>query len=130
VTVLFKIVSGKMAGAERVARRFPFYIGRAASADLQLPEEGVWDRHLEVSFDAAAGFILRAQPNALASLNGRSVNEAVLRNGDLIEIGALKMFFWLGETRQFNLSSREWLTWAGFILVLALQFYLIYWLAP
>ena len=47
--VQFKIVSGKMAGTEQVARRFPFRIGRSAEADLRLEDDGVWDDHLELS---------------------------------------------------------------------------------
>src|SRR5690348_14414903 len=98
--VQLKILSGKLAGTEMVARHFPFQIGRAASADLQLEEEGVWDQHLELAFQRSTGFVLTTRPNALASINGEPFQEVVLRNGDAIEIGALKMRFWLGETRQ------------------------------
>ncbi len=126
--VQFKIVSGKMAGTERVARHFPFRIGRAAAADLQLEDDGIWDEHLELVFDATLGFVLTAQPNAIAMINGQPFREAVLRNGDAIEIGALKIRFWLGQTRQASLRAREWLTWAACALVLAVQLGLIYWL--
>ena len=128
--VQFKIVSGKMAGAEQVARRFPFRIGRSSAADLQLQDDGIWEQHLELAFDPAAGFVLRTQPNAIAAINGQPFQEAILRNGDAIEIGALKMRFWLGETSQFSLTIREWLTWAAFILIFALQIFLIYRLIP
>jgi hypothetical protein len=128
--VQFKIVSGKMAGTERVARHFPFSIGRAASANLQLDDHGIWDRHLELLFEPATGFVLNTHPPALASINGQSFQQAVLRNGDAIEIGAIKIRFWLGETRQRSLRPREWLTWIAFALVLALQFFLIYQVIP
>jgi FHA domain len=126
--VQFKIVSGKMAGTEKVARHFPFRIGRAIGSDLQLEEDGVWDQHLELVFDPIEGYVLHTQPNALASLNGQPFREVVLRNGDAIEIGALKIRFWLGETCQSRLSVRETLTWIGFATVFAFQIYLIYWL--
>src|SRR5579863_4648161 len=128
--VQFKIISGKMAGTHREARRFPFRIGRAASADLQVDDHGIWDQHLELEFDPSTGFILSACPNALASINGLPFDQAVLRNGDAIEIGALKMRFWLGETRQTSLGLRETLMWIGYVLVSAVQLYLIYRLTP
>ena len=128
--VQFKIVSGKMAGTEWVARHFPFRIGRAGTADLRLEDDGVWDQHLELAFDAVAGFVLRTCPNAIASINGHPFSEAVLRNGDAIEIGALKIRFWLGETRQVGLGLREGLTWAAFVVILIFQLALIYWMVP
>ena len=128
--VQFKIVSGKMAGTERVARHFPFRIGRAASADFRLEEDGVWDQHLELAFDSTNGFVLSAHPDARAVINGETFREAVLRNGDAIEIGAIKIHFWLGETRQAGLRLREWLTWTAFALILAGQLVLIYRLTP
>ena len=127
--VQFKIISGKMAGSERITRHFPFRIGRAAGADLRL-EDGVWDQHLELAFDSTAGFVLTVHPDARAAINGEPFREAVLRNGDTIEIGALKFHFWLGETRQASPRLREWLTWSAFVLILAGQFYLIYRLTP
>jgi hypothetical protein len=50
----------------------------------------------------------------------------VLRNGDTIELGALKLQFWLAETRQFGLRLRETLVWLGIIAVFFAQFGLIY----
>jgi len=119
-----------MAGAEMVARHFPFRIGRATDADLVAGDEGVWDRHLELAFDPVNGFLLRAEGEALATLNGESFNEAILRNGDLIQIGGLKLRFWLSRTRQTGLGVREWLTWIALGLITASQLVLIYRLVP
>jgi hypothetical protein len=124
--VQFKIVSGKLAGTERIARHFPFHIGRSPASDLQLEEDGVWDQHLELVFDPAEGYVLNTRPNALASLNGEPFREVVLRNGDTIEIGALKIRFWLGQTRQYGLGLREGMVWCGLGLIFALQILLIY----
>jgi pSer/pThr/pTyr-binding forkhead associated (FHA) protein len=119
-----------MAGTQRVARHFPFRIGRSASADLRLEDDGVWDQHLELAFDAASGFVLSAHPDARAAINGEPFREVILRNGDAIEIGALKIHFWLGETRQASLRLRELLTWTTFALILVGQLILIYRLTP
>jgi len=128
--IQLKILSGKMAGTETVARRFPFKIGRSAAADLRLEEDGVWDQHLELAFVASTGFVLKAHPDALAAINGHPFREAVLRNGDELSIGALRIRFWLGATTQASLALREWLTWAAFALITAGQLVLIYNLIP
>jgi hypothetical protein len=126
--VQLKVLSGRKAGTIWVARRFPVRIGRSAAADLQLEEDGVWDEHLQLDFKPAEGIVLSAQPNAPASVNGELVHQTVLRNGDTIEIGSLRMQFWLSETRQAGLRFREGLTWAGIAGVCLGQVWLIYWL--
>jgi hypothetical protein len=124
--VQLKILSGKKAGAVWTARRFPVRIGRAANAELRLEEEGVWERHLVLQLRRADGFVLTTEPDALATVNGEPIQEAVLRNGDSIEAGALRLQFWLSETRQFGLGFRETLTWVGIALVCLVQVALIY----
>ena len=126
--IQLQILSGKLAGTGSVARRFPFRIGRLASADLRLEEDGIWDQHLELNLITPAGFVLSAQSNALATVNGQRVEQTVLRNGDLIEIGSLKMRFWLSATRQIGLRFREWLTWGALVLLAVGQVCLVYWL--
>jgi len=126
--IQFQILSGKQAGTDMVARRFPFRIGRAASADLCLEADGIWDQHLELNLIKPDGFVLNAQPNALATVNGQRVEQTRLRNGDLIEIGSLKMRFWLSATRQIGLGVREWFTWGALALLSIGQVCLVYWL--
>ncbi len=126
--IQLKILSGKKAGAVWVARRFPVRIGRAPAADLQLADEGVWDQHLQLDFHRGDGFFLNAQSGALATVNGEPVENTRLRNGDSIELGAVKLRFWLAETRQAGLRYREWLTWAALTAVCLAQIALIYWL--
>ncbi len=126
--IQLKVLSGKKAGTVWVARRFPVRIGRSAASDLQSEEDGVWDDHLQLTFKPAEGIVLSAQPNALASVNGQPVSQTVLRNGDEIAIGSLKLQFWLSETRQAGLRFREGLTWAGIAAISLGQVWLIYWL--
>jgi hypothetical protein len=126
--VQFKILSGKKAGTVWVARRFPVRIGRSPGADLQLEESGVWDQHLQLDFNPAEGIVLSAQPNALAAVNGQAVHRTVLRNGDVIGIGLMKLQFWLAETRQTDLRFREGFTWAAIAAISLGQVGLIYWL--
>ncbi len=126
--VQLKILSGKKAGAAWVARRFPVRIGRAASNELQLEESGIWDQHLRLEFDPAQGIVLSTQANALARVNGQPVQQALLRNGDAIQIGSLQLQFWLSETRQASLRLREALLWSAIGLVVLAQVALVYWL--
>jgi len=128
--VQLRILSGKMAGAEITARHFPFRIGRSANANLQLQEDGVWDRHLELFLDPAAGYVLSASPNAIAAINGHPVSRTVLRNGYTVEIGSLKIRFWLGAVRQYALGIREGLMWMAFAAIAGVEIALIYRLIP
>jgi predicted component of type VI protein secretion system len=127
--VELEILSGKTAGARWTARRFPVRVGRSAHSDLQLEEHGVWDEHFLVTLDPGAGFVLQTQPNALVVANGQPTESAVLRNGDTIEIGAVKLRFWLSEARQRGLAIRETLFWILVGAVCLAQIALIYWLS-
>jgi len=122
------ILSGKTAGAQSVARRFPFRIGRAAQNDLQLEDDGVWERHLALEFQRNKGFTLATAPEAIVAVNGQSVQKTILRNGDIITIGSAKIQFWLAAARQRGLRLRESFVWALLVLVTIAQFALIYWL--
>jgi predicted component of type VI protein secretion system len=126
--IQLKILSGKRAGDAYVARRFPVRIGRAAASDWRLEEDGVWDQHFQVEFNPADGFILSARPEAPATVNGQACRQAVLRNGDTIEVGSLKIRFWLGETCQTSLRLREVVTWGAIAAISLGQVALIYWL--
>ena len=124
--VQLKILSGKKAGTTWVARRFPVRIGRSATADLRLEEEGVWDQHLQLDFRPAEGFILNACPPALAAVNGQPIQQTVLRNGDHIDIASLAMQFWLRDARQRGLRFREQLIWVGIAAISLSQIAIIY----
>jgi pSer/pThr/pTyr-binding forkhead associated (FHA) protein len=122
------ILSGKKAGRQTVARHFPFRIGRASENELQLEDDGVWDRHLALEFQKKEGFRLIADANALATVNGEPVQNVALRNGDLITAGSAKIRFWLAPARQYNLLKSESFVWALLFSVTLGQFILLYWL--
>ncbi len=123
------ILSGKTAGTRWSTRRFPVRIGRSADCDLQIEDHGVWAEHFEINLNPAAGFVLEAKTDALVVANHQPVQHTGLRNGDLIEIGAVKLQFWLGEAHQRGLGFREGLFWTIFVAVSAGQIALIYWLS-
>ena len=126
--VQLNILSGKKAGTQSAARRFPFRIGRAAGNELQLDDDGIWDRHLTMEFNRQKGFTLATAPNALAAVNGESVEVTILRNGDTITLGSAKLQFWLAADRQRSLHLQETFVWLLLAAVTAVQFALVYWL--
>lgn len=126
--VQLQILSGKKAGITWIARHFPVRVGRSATCDLRLEEHGIWDEHFHISLNPAAGFVLETQPDALITANGLPTQRLVLRNGDTIEIGALKVRFWLGEARRRGLRASEWLAWCTIAAVTFGQIALVYWL--
>ena len=119
--VQLKILSGKKAGTTWVARHFPARVGRDPSCDLQLEEHGVWNEHFRISLNASTGFVLETETDALVTANGQPVQRLALRNGDTLEIGALKLQFWLGEASQRSLRLAEWLVWAVILAVTSAQ---------
>lgn len=124
--VQLRILSGKKAGAVWSARRFPVRIGRAAATDLQLEEDGIWDQHLILTFEPQNGVSACTQGQALARVNGEPVAQTPLRNGDLIELGPVKLQFWLSDTRQGSLRLREALSWTGIAAITLAQLALIW----
>ena len=124
--IQLKILSGNRAGQDFAASRFPMRIGRGASVDFRSEEPGVWDEHLRLDLIPGEGVVLTTAADAWAHINGESVQQAVLRNGDLIEIGSLQLQFWLSETHQSSLNLREALTWSLIALVCLAQVSLLY----
>jgi pSer/pThr/pTyr-binding forkhead associated (FHA) protein len=123
--ILLKILSGQQAGVSWSARHFPVRIGRSTGCDLCLEEPGVWDQHVALTLDSS-GFFLRTQGAALARVNGQPVAESVLRNGDAIEIGTVKLQFWLSSPQQKRLRLRELLSWGTILLVCLGQVIILY----
>jgi len=124
--VQLKILSGKMAGTETVARHFPFQVGRSANCNLSLDEPGVWDQHFQINLDSAEGFFLVADPNTSVIVDGKTVQQAELRNGEILEIGLVKILFGLSPTSQTSMALREWLTWISLAGLCLAQITLIY----
>lgn len=126
--VQLKILSGKMAGHECVARRLPFQVGRGTGAGLRLEDPGVWDQHLIIKLVEGSQLQIETQQGAVASVNGEAFEKRALRNGDLIQVGAVQLRFGFCATRQKSLLGRELLVWAGLAGISLGQVALIYWL--
>ncbi len=126
--IQFQILSGLQAGRDIAVRRFPFVIGRGPESNLQLTDAGVWERHLGVEFRRDEGFTFATRADALARINGEGVESGILRHGDLIELGSVRLRFWLARSRQKTLRLREVLTWVALFALFLGQIALINWL--
>ena len=126
--VELKILSGKQAGASVVARRFPFYVGRAADSGLRLEDEGVFERHFRILLKPAEGFLVAGEPNAVTAVNNQPVAEARLRAGDTIQAGSVSLAFALSPARQRSLRLREISVWLILALLCLAEVAVIYWL--
>jgi Inner membrane component of T3SS, cytoplasmic domain len=128
--VQLQILNGSHAAQHWAVRRFPFRIGRSPQADLTLEDAGIWDVHLQIDLDPAQGVLLASGPESFTVVNGHPAGQApmVLRNGDLIEAGSVKIRFGLSPTRQYSLRFREIATWTALGALCLGQVWLIYWL--
>lgn len=124
--VELNILSGKQAGNAVIARRFPFLVGRSSEANLHLDDEGVFDRHFEIRLETPQGFALVVRPQAYVAINGQTAEKAVLRSGDIISVGSVKMTFGLAAASQHDLRFREGLTWVSLALLCIAQIALVY----
>jgi len=124
--ISLKVLQGESAGREIPAGRFPFSIGRAATSDFRSQDSGVWDHHAVLSPDPNfPGFRVAAGPNALVILNGESVHDARFRNGDVLELGSLKLSCSLAPARQSSGRLWEWLTYGTGFFATAVQLWFI-----
>jgi hypothetical protein len=121
-----QVLSGQRMGKAVQVRRFPVLVGRHASDDLHFQEPGVWDRHLQLTLSPSEGVTLTVAPNARATVNGRVVQTARLRNGDVLELGSVRLRFSLAATCQRDLRLREGLTWLALAALCAAQLGLLY----
>ena len=126
--VQLRFLNGKRAGSIQVLRSYPCTIGRIPSSDVPIEEAGVWDRHCEIDLDLSSGFILKTESKAITSVNGEPVQQALLKNGDRIDIGALKIQFWLNPSLPKSFRIREVLTWVALVFLSLGQVALFYWL--
>jgi len=111
------------------AANFPARIGRGADCAVRVTDEGVWEHHLELHLDSQMRFTLRTASDATAMVNGEPlVGVHRLGNGDIIELGAAKLQFLLGNVNQKGLELREAALWLLLAAILAGQIGLVLWL--
>jgi pSer/pThr/pTyr-binding forkhead associated (FHA) protein len=127
--VELQLLSGQSSGAVFRFDRFPIRAGRGPDQDLPLEEPCVWPRHFRIDLDGGK-LLLAVEPQALLHINDAPVQNGLLRNGDIITLGALKIRFSLSPVRQTSQALREWLTWIALGALCLGQVALVYLLIP
>lgn len=100
-------------------------IGRDPSNHWVLSSSGVWSRHAEVRRDPTGRLTLRPVGEAVVSVNGLPVREAVLRWGDTVAFGATVVRFHLASPVQRGLRGWERCLWMILLLSLLGQAWLV-----
>ena len=68
-------------------------IGRGSDADLQLLDQGVSRRHLDIQFDGDAATAYDLGSTNGTTINGHEVGSQVLRHGDVLRLGHTRIVF-------------------------------------
>jgi hypothetical protein len=68
-------------------------IGRGSDADLQLLDQGISRRHLDIQYDGNFATIYDLGSTNGTAVNGHEVGSQVLRHGDVIRIGHTRLVF-------------------------------------
>ena len=124
--VQLQILNGSKAGTRWVAGRLPFSVGRSPTDNLRLEDAGVWEHHCRIELRQDSRAALVAIPDALTAVDGLPAQDTLLRSGNVIELGSLRLQFGLSPTSHRSLRLRETVTWIGIVLLSLAQVALIY----
>lgn len=128
--IQLRVLNGRRAGTEYLARDFPVTVGRASGNTVRLAEPGIWDQHLEIQLTETRSFLLSKHDEASATLNDEPLTDEArpVRNGDRIGLGELQLQFSLSPTSQRNPKILETFFWATLVLIALTQVVVIYFL--
>lgn len=96
---------------------------------MRVEENGVWDHHCQIEARDDHRIALISPTDAISAVNGQPTKEAILRNGDIVQLGALQLQFSLSPTTHRGLRFRETMTWVCLAAITLGQVALIYALA-
>ena len=122
------IESGRRAGEIIHITKFPWSIGRNSSMNLHLDDEGIWDKHVEIVLKEGSGFYAVVPSSVRALINRVPFTENLLRNGDILQLGAVRIQFRFAETQLRQWKVRELFFWISIVLLFLFQITIIYWL--
>ena len=123
--ICLQLLRGNSAGQVIKASRFPFFIGRSAESSLRLEEVGVSAKHAQLLCEPD-GYYIEPLDGAGVYLNQTSVQRTRLRQGDVIDLGVVRLKFWLSPVRQPGLVMSEAVTWTLLGLSIAAELWLIF----
>lgn len=106
--------------------RFPFVIGRAASASHRIEAPGVFDQHLIFELDPVRGLEAQAGPGAVVTVGGVPFERHWVRQGDEFMVGQAQVEVLLSPARRKSLALWEVCLWTLFTAVTVTQLVLIW----
>jgi pSer/pThr/pTyr-binding forkhead associated (FHA) protein len=68
-------------------------IGRGTDSDLQLLDQGISRRHLDVQYDGNYATAYDLGSTNGSTVNGHEISSQVLRHGDVIRVGHTRIVF-------------------------------------
>jgi hypothetical protein len=125
--VEFSLLSGPDRGRVVTIGTLPAVLGRAGSGVVPLAGPGVWDRHFELQKSGDGRIVLRVLGEARVSVGASPIRERVLKNGDELEVGAVRMRFGLSRPSSRSLVGREVGFWCACGVVIVLEGLLMGW---
>lgn len=84
------VLEGQREGERLQVNRLPAYLGSGDYSDVVLPARGVLESHARLSL-SDNDLVLSSLSSGRLQVNDHEVERAVLRDGDIIELGELKM---------------------------------------
>lgn len=96
---VLQIRQGRLKGESRVIHRRHITLGRDLSCVLWMPDESLLPRHAELFLHEGKWFVRALAPEAAITVNGQTVAESVLSDGDTLTLGEVSL--------QWNLRKRR-----------------------
>jgi len=88
-----EVVMGPHAGRRWTFSQEQVVIGQEETCDVVLADARVASRHAELSGSAEGPLLVNLNPETRIRLNGQVVDQALLKPGDLIELGRTTLTF-------------------------------------
>lgn len=101
------ILNGEKRGERLDIGRAPLTIGKGASCDIQLPDPQAEERHAHLTPLPDELRITAIDHSHPLRINNATTHESLLKQGDVIEIGATRLFI------QFQVETDKWNGLAG-----------------
>ena len=108
---------------------FPCRIGRSNSDDIVFEDAGVWSSHVTLQLTSSLEIECISNPASITRINGKPVTSGTLHNGDLLELGAVRMWAFLAPAPLPSSRFREAIFWLVVISILVAQMLLMFRLA-
>ena len=108
---------------------FPFKIGRSKNCHHRIEAKGVWPCHIVLEQDGEKGIVVKNESEGSLLVNRLKTSKSVrLKNGDLLQFGAVGLRFWISPIEQMSHRTSEFNIWLGLVTIIISQVILMGWL--